>query len=164
MASLFDIDREISACIKLENSDDFVNTETGEIIDVQALDALKMEKEKKLRNIGCWVLNLKAEEQAIVDQIKKFTARKQAIHNKIESLQNYTAAALNGEPWKCTECEYKWRMTESVQFNGDIKAVPVEYLRLKEPELDKAKIKKALKSGVVIAGCTLEKKNSMSIK
>lgn len=162
--NLFQIDEAIANCVKLDDREDYIDVSTGEIIDIQALDALKMEKEKKLRNIGCWVLNLKAEEQAIADQIKKFTARKQAIHNKIESLQNYTAAALNGEPWKCTECEYKWRMTESVQFNGDIKAVPVEYLRLKEPELDKAKIKKALKSGVVIAGCTLEKKNSMSIK
>lgn len=162
--NLFQIEEAITNCVKLDDREDYIDVSTGEIIDVQALDALKMEKEKKLRNIGCWVLNLKAEEQAIADQIKKFTARKQAIHNKIESLQNYTAAALNGEPWKCTECEYKWRMTESVQFNGDIKSVPVEYLRLKEPELDKTKVKKALKSGVVIAGCTLEKHNSMSIK
>lgn len=68
--NLFEINAEIEACVKLENSEDFVNMETGEIIDVDALNALTMERDTKLRNIGCWVLNLDAEEEALKNLIK----------------------------------------------------------------------------------------------
>ena len=64
MPNLFDIDAEITACIKLENSDDYVNTMTGEILDAEALDNLKMEIPRKLENLGRWMLNLEAEEKA----------------------------------------------------------------------------------------------------
>lgn len=164
MSSLFQIDAEIMACIKLENSDDYVNTETGEILDAAAMDALKMEIPKKLENLGRWILNLEAEEKALADQEKRFKERKEATKKKRESIKSYVGAFLNGKPYKCTDFEFKWRTSESVAFDGDIYKVPDDYLRYKEPELDKAKIKKALKSGIEIAGCSLEVKNNLSIK
>ena len=164
MSSLFEIDREIMACVKLENSDDYVNTETGEIIDAAALDALKMEIPKKLENLGRWMLNLEAEEKALADQEKRFKERKEAVKKKRESIKSYVGAFLNGKPYKCTDFEFKFRKTESVAFNGDIYKVPGDYLRYKEPELDKTKVKKALKDGIEIPGCTLEVKQSLSVK
>ena len=164
MASLFEVDREIQACVKLENSDNFVNVETGEVLDAEALDNLKMEIPRKLENLGRWMLNLEAEEKAYADQEKRFKERKDAVKKKRESIKSYVGAYLNGKPYKCTDFEFKWRKTESVAFNGDIYKVPDDYLRYKEPELDKAKIKKALKDGIEIPGCSIEVKNSMSIK
>lgn len=164
MPNLFEIDAEITACIKLENSDDYVNTMTGEILDAEALDNLKMEIPRKLENLGRWMLNLEAEEKAYADQEKRFKERKDAVKKKRESIKSYVGAYLNGKPYKCTDFEFKWRKTESVAFNGDIYKVPDDYLRYKEPELDKAKIKKALKDGIEIPGCSIEVKNSMSIK
>ena len=164
MASLFQIDAEIMACIKLENSDDYVNTMTGEILDAEALDQLKMEIPRKLENLGRWMLNLEAEEKALADQEKRFKERKDAVKRKRESIKSYVGAFLNGKPYKCTDFEFKWRTSESVAFNGDIYKVPDDYLRYKEPELDKAKIKKALKSGIEIPGCSLEVKNNLSVK
>ena len=164
MSNLFEIDREIAACIKLENEDGFVNTETGEVLDAEAMDALKMEIPKKLENLGRWMLNLEAEEKALADQEKRFKERKDAVKKKRESIKSYVGAFLNGKPYKCTDFEFKWRTSESVKFDGDIYKVPDDYLRYKEPELDKAKIKKALKSGIEITGCSLETKNNLSIK
>lgn len=162
--TLFEIDEEIMNCVKLTGSDDYVNVETGEIIDVEALKSLEMERDRKLRNIGCWVLNLQAEEAALAEQIKKFMLRKQQAHNKAESLKNYVSAFLAGRPWKCDECEYKFRKTESVKFDGNIEDVPEEFLRLKAPELDKAAAKKALKAGIEIPGASLEVGQSISVR
>ena len=39
-----------------------------------------------------------------------------------------------------------------------------DYLRFKEPELDKTKIKKALKDGVKVGGCMLVERQNMNIK
>ena len=162
--NLFELDREITACVKLEGSDGYVNTESGEIIDTEALDALQMERDTKLRNIGCWVLNLEAEEKMLGDQEKRFKDRKEAVKRKKESLKNYVGAFLQGKPWKCTECEFRFSTSDAVAFNGDIYKVPDDYLRYKEPELDKNKIKKALKNGVKIPGCSLEERNNLSVK
>ena len=162
--NLFQIEKAITDCVKLDDRDDYVSLETGEILDAAALDALKMEIPKKLENLGRWMLNLEAEEKALADQEKRFKERKDAVKKKRESIKSYVGAFLNGKPYKCTDFEFKWRTSESVKFDGDIYKVPDDYLRYKEPELDKAKVKKALKDGVEIAGCSLEVKNNLSVK
>ena len=162
--NLFQIEKAITDCVKLDDRDDYVSLETGEILDAAAMDALKMEIPKKLENLGRWMLNLEAEEKALADQEKRFKERKDAVKKKRESIKSYVGAFLNGKPYKCTDFEFKWRTSESVKFDGDIYKVPDDYLRYKEPELDKAKIKKALKSGIEISGCSLEVKNNLSIK
>ena len=86
--NLFEIDRQLMSCIKLE-SGDYVNMGTGEVIDVEAIDALKMEKDEKIRNIACWIRNLDADEKALAEQAKIFTDRKNAAKNKKESLKSY---------------------------------------------------------------------------
>lgn len=162
--NLFEIEAAITNCVRLENSDNFVDVSTGEVLDAEALDQLKMEIPRKLENLGRWMLNLEAEEKALADQEKRFKERKDAVKKKRESIKSYVGAFLNGKPYKCTDFEFKFRKTESVAFNGDIYKVPDDYLRYKEPELDKAKIKKALKDGIEIPGCSLEVKQSLSVK
>lgn len=162
---LFEIVKEIAACVKREDSDDYVNVESGEIIDTEALDALKLERDEKIENIGKWILNLEAEEAALAAQEKRFKERKDAAKRKKESLKNYLAFILDGKPYKCTACEMKFRASEAVVFNGVIESVPNEFLRRYETvELDKAKVKKALKDGIKVYGCTLEKRQSLSVK
>lgn len=161
---LFEIVKEIAACVKREDSDDYVNVDSGEIIDTEALDALKLERDVKIENIGKWVLNLEAEEKALAEQEKRFKDRKDAAKRKKESLKNYLAFILNGKNFKCTACEFRFRNSEAVVFSGDMATVPKEYLRYKEPELDKAKIKKALKAGEVIDGFALESRQSLTVK
>ena len=133
---LFEIVKEIAACVKREDSDDYVNVESGEIIDTEALDALKLERDVKIENIGKWILNLEADEKALAEQEKRFKERKDAAKRKKESLKNYLAFILDGKPYKCTACEMKFRASEAVVFSGDLSTVPKEYLRYKEPEIE----------------------------
>jgi hypothetical protein len=60
MMTLYEIDDAILAC---------VDPETGEIINPEALTALQMEREKKLENVALWVKDLKAEAEAIGNEI-----------------------------------------------------------------------------------------------
>ena len=75
---LFEIVKEIANCIKRVDRDDYINVESGEIIDTEALDALKLERDVKIENIGKWILNLEAEEKALAEQEQRFKERKQA--------------------------------------------------------------------------------------
>lgn len=160
--TLFEIDAEIESCVKLE-SGDFVNTETGEIIDVAALDALKMDRDKKVRNIACWVKNLDAEIKALDEQEKLFRSRKLAKKNKMETLKSYLAFYLNGKKWENKEVTISWRKSEAVEVTN-IKQLSSYYLRFKEPEVNKSLLKADLKAGVVLNGAELVTKNNMVVK
>ena len=161
--NLFEIDDAIQRCVKLENSENYVDTETGEIIDVAAIEQLEMDRDKKIRNIACWIRNLEADEKALADQIKTFTTRKNAAKNKRESLKSYLANFLNGAKWQNSEVAISWRKSESVEVEEGA-AIPEKYLRYKEPEINKAAIKTDLKAGASIYGCQLVTKNNIQVK
>ena len=163
MANLFEIRAEIENCVKLDNRDGFVNIETGELIDTAALDALKLERDTKIRNIACWIRNLDAEEFALGEQEKIFKNRKQAVHNKKEQLKSYLAAFLNGEKWKNNEVSISWRKSTAVEVT-DIKKLSSYYFRYKEPEVNRTLLKADLKAGIKLDGAELVTKNNMSVK
>ena len=160
--NLFEINDAITRCVKLAYGD-YVDTETGEIIDTAAIEQLEMDRDTKIRNIACWIKNLEADEKALGDQIKTFTARKNAAKNKRESLKSYLAAFLQGKKWQNSEVAISWRKSEAVEVE-DGAAIPEQYLRYKEPEINKAQLKADLKAGTVVYGCQLVTKNNIQIK
>ena len=161
--NLFEIEDAIANCVKLEGRDDYIDVSTGEIIDTAALEQLEMDRDKKIRNIACWIRNLEADEKALTDQIKTFTARKNAVKNKRESLKSYLANFLNGAKWQNSEVAISWRKSESVEVSN-VKELPEEYLKYKDPEPDKVKLKADLKAGVKIDGVCLITKENIQIK
>lgn len=161
--TLFEIDEAIANCVKLDDREDYVDVSTGEIVDVQALDALKMERNTKIRNIACWIRNLEAEEKALGEQEKIFANRKKAAHNKKEQLKSYLAASLAGEKWKNNEVQITWKKSYPVEVT-DIKKLSSYYLRYKEPEVNKTLLGNDLKAGIKIDGAMIVEKNNMSVR
>lgn len=161
--NLFQIEEAITNCVKLDGRDDYVDVSTGEIIDIEALKALEMERDTKIRNVACWIRNLDAEEFALGEQEKIFKNRKQAVHNKKEQLKNYLAAFLNGAKWKNNEVNITWRKSTSVEVT-DVKKLSSYYLRYKEPEVNKTLLGNDLKAGIKLDGAVLVDKNNMSVR
>ena len=154
--NLYDIEYEITNC---------VDSETGEIIDEKRLDTLQMAREKKIENILLWIKNLKSEASAIRDEEKKLADRRQSDEKKAESLTQYVQNVLNGEKFKTSRVVVSYRKSEAVIVD-DLQLMQQtcdEYLKYKDPEPDKAKIKAALKDGLPVPGCHLEKRNNMVI-
>ena len=157
MSSIYDIDREIENC---------VDPETGEIIDEKRLDALQMAREKKIENILLWIKNLKSEAGAIREEEKKLADRRQSDEKKAESLTQYVQNVLNGEKFKTSRVVVSYRKSEAVIVD-DLQLIQEtcdEYLKYKDPEPDKAKIKAALKDGITVPGCHLEERQNITIK
>ena len=163
MRALYDIDQEILACI---------DDETGEILDVEKLDALQMERERKLEGVALWVKDLKAEAAAVKEEADKLTARKKALDNKIESIKTWLLGALDGEKLKTPRCNVYQTHSQRVNIPDEPKLIsflqtlnePEKFLRFKDPELRKDEIKKALKDGTIIPGAELEETESVVIK
>ena len=163
MRALYDIDQDILACVDLE---------TGEILDTEKLDALQMERERKLEGVALWIKDMKAEAAAVKEEADKLNARKKALENKMEGLKAWLLMALNGEKLKTPRCNVYQTHNQRVAVADEPALInflqtleePEKFLRFKDPELKKDEIKKALKDGTIIPGAELEDTESVVIK
>ena len=142
---------------------DCVDEETGEIFDIDKFDALSIERDVKLENICLWIKNLKAEAEALKNEKDAFAKRQKSAENKMESLKSYLEGYLNGTPFKTTRVNVSWRSSEKVVVD-DVYKVPEEFLKYKEPDVNKTELKKALKEGKTFEGVRLEASNNIQIK
>lgn len=154
MATLYDINQGIMDCIDME---------TGEIVDLDRLHDLQMERGDKIRNIACYIKNLRSDAAQYDEEAKIFAARKKAAQTKAESLTAYLSSMLNGEKVKDKEYSISWRKSESVNITDD-SLLPDTYLVPQPPKVDKAGIKAALKAGTAVTGAELTEKNNIQIK
>ena len=131
-----------------------IDPETGEILNedlVAAYEQLQLDRSTKVENIACFIKNLKAESEAIKGEVKNLQARQKANENKAEHLKEYLAFCLQGEKFSSPKASVSFRRSEAVNVL-DIDQLPEDFLRFKEPEADKTKIKDALKAGQTIPG------------
>lgn len=151
---LYEINEAIENCVDME---------TGEILDEAALDALKIEREEKIRNIAAWIVNLKADAKAYKDRADEFTARKKAAENKADSLERYLSNQLDGKAWKNEDFSVTFRMNKATDIYDESK-IPVDYLIPQAAKIDKAGILRTLKMGKEIPGARLVERQSMTVK
>lgn len=156
--TIYEIDNAILGCI---------DTDTGEIIDMDALEALEMERDSKIENVALWIKDLKAEAEAIKAEKQNLEKRQKAAENKAEQLKKYLEYALNGEKFKTAKCSISYRKSVSVDVNMELLQTfddSDEYLRYSAPEPNKTAIKEALQNGATIPGCLLVENNSLQIR
>lgn len=142
---------------------DLVDNETGEIIDIEMFNSLKMERDAKIEGVALYIKELKAEAEALKAEKMAFAERQRVAENKVESLKKYLAYALNGQSFKSTKAVVSFRKSQVVDI-PDIYKLDENFLRYKEPEADKTAIKEAIKSGKTVAGATLIENTSVIIK
>ena len=154
--TIYDIEAEIMDCI---------DQETGEIIDIDRLNALEMERDKKISNVACWIKDLKAEAEAIKAEKQTLDKRQKAAENKAESLKEWLQSILQGEKFKDSRCSISYRRSERVNFSDSFNfdTLPDSMKKITiEPK--KTEIKEFLKAGGEIEGVRIEENTSMTIK
>ena len=157
--TIYEINEQILNCIDLE---------TGEIIDIDRLNDLQLERDTKIENVACWIKELKAEAEAIKAEKLILAERQKVAENKAESLKKWLAYALDGQKFKTSKCSISYRKSESVEvteegLNNLIKEHD-ELLTYKAPEPNKTAIKQALKDGLSVQGVQLVQNTSTIIK
>ena len=163
--TLYEIDNAILSC---------TDQETGEIIDQEALDALQMEREKKLEGVALWIKDLRAEADAIANEVKSLTARKKAAENKAERLKAWLAGALEGEILKTSKVRVSYTHNTKLNVIDEQSVVnyiqthyqePEQFLKFSLPEIRKDAVKAEIsKNGAEIPGCCVEATESVVIK
>ena len=142
---------------------DCVDVETGEVFDVDRFEELELTRDAKIENICLWIKNLKAEAEALKAEKDAFAQRQKAAENKMESLKRYISGYLDGTAFESAKVKVSFRKSESLEISEGA-VIPDEYLRFKEPEVNKADLKNAIKVGLTIGGVRLVENNNIQIK
>lgn len=151
---LYEIDSAIMDC---------VDVETGEIFDIDKFEELSLAREAKIEGVCLWIKNLKAEAEALKAEKDAFAQRQKAAENKMESLKKYIASYLDGTKFETAKVKVSFRKSESLEISeGAI--IPDEFLKFKEPEVNKTELKKALKAGQHFDGVSIVQNQNIQIK
>ena len=155
MRALYEIENEILECVDME---------TGEIIDAEKLDALEMEKEKKIESIILWRKDLIAEAKAVKEEADSLADRVKKLNNKAESLKEWITKALDGDKFKTSKCSVSYRNSKGVVIDN-FADVPENFYKLpSESWISKTAIKEALEEGKTVPGAHMEENQSIIIK
>lgn len=152
--NLYEIENEILNCVDME---------TGEIVDIEKLESLQMERDQKIENIGCWIKNLLADAKALKEEKDNLAARQKSAENKAASLKEYLSSYLNGEKFKTAKVAISYRKSDSVDISEGA-VIPEEYLKYSDPTPDKIGLKAALKAGEKFPGISIVTSSNIQIK
>lgn len=151
---LFEINNEIESLIDME---------TGEILDEDKLHQLQIDRHEKLRNIAFVYLNAVSDSKELDEQVKKFTARRNAAKATAEWAKATLARELEGKEMKEAEFKISYRKSKSVEIaNAD--DVPLAYHIPQADKIDKVSILALLKAGESVPGAELIEKSNIQIK
>lgn len=151
---LYEIDEEIM---------NLIDDETGEILDVERFDELSGERDAKVEGICLWIKNLKAEAEALKAEKDAFAQRQKVVENKMNSLKEFVSRYLEGTSFKTTKVNVSFRKSESLEIS-DVYKIPEDFLKYKEPDVDKTALKQFIKSGAKVEGAEIVEKLNIQIK
>lgn len=152
--TIYDIDRELLECVD----------ETGEVIDLEKLVALQMERDQKCENIGCWIIDLVAEANAIKAQEEILKNRREIVERKAERLKTFLTNVLDGEPFKTPRCAVSFRKSMSVQIDNEAEIPDTFFTEKVTRTANKTAIRGAMREGIDVPGCSLVYNVNINVK
>lgn len=159
---LYEIDAAILECI---------DTETGEICDFERLEALQVERDKKLENVALYIKQLNAEADALKVEEKALKERRAAKETKAARYSEWLGQALEGKAFETAKVRLSFRRSEKVEFEDELAVLEYceknnldQCLKYKFPDISKTEIGKLLKAGQTIPGAVLSENQNLQIK
>ena len=157
--TLYEIDKDIQVLIN----------EDGEIEDIERFDALAMERDKKIENVGCWVKNLTAEVAAMKEEKKRLEDRIKSKDRMIDSLEWWLDKALNGQKFESPRVAISYRKSKAVEIQDEavFKAWAMDYapaLLKVAYTIDKTGVKNYIAGGAECPCAVIAERKSMQVK
>ena len=149
----------------LENFEYKFDEETGEFLNADELDGLVADRDEKILNCIFYMLNKKAEIEALKNEKLKLGKRQATGERELENMKVYVSNCLGGLPWKSHDGVHKvsYRKSEVVSVPDNVFELDDEYLTYTEPKPNKDAIKKAIKAGIKVKGCEIVEKKNLQV-
>lgn len=158
---------------------DVLDTDTGEVLDIEAFEQLQIDKKEKVHSTAKYILHLDNKKQAIDNEIERLKELKNIANKKQEDLTKYLKRSMeidNVTKYDFDTIKLSIRKNPpSLKFDDGIEESLEEYevvecakgtLKMLMSDLSnkKADIKKRLSEGEIIEGARLEQATRLDIK
>ena len=150
---------------------DCIDAETGEILNMEALEQLQIDRVQKAENVACWRKNLMAMISGIKEEEDALKKRREALQRKVDGLDTYLTIHFAGEKIETPRVVIGWRKSTGVEIADEEVALEYlmniahdELLKYKAPTIDKKAAKIILEQGEEIPGITLVDRVNLQIK
>ena len=151
--TLYEIDTRIAECI---------DRETGEVIDVDRLSELVIERDTKLENVALWIKNLDATANAIRAERDVLKTRQEQAEHKAVILREWLSKALDGEKMETPKVRISYRKSTAVEVDDRLPKKWCSKKIVYTP--DKVAIKTAISNGKKITGAKIVERQNIQIK
>lgn len=162
MAKLYEIDAAIMECI---------DQETGEVLDFERLEALQLEREKKIESVALWYKNLCSDAEAYKTEKQVFAEREAAAKKTAESLKRWLEFALGGQKMSTSKVSIGFRKSTAVEIEDETAFIEYaqragmdDLLTYKTPTVSKSAVRAAIEDGREIMGAAVVEKYNIQIK
>ncbi|HHX72170.1 MAG TPA: siphovirus Gp157 family protein [Clostridiales bacterium] len=162
MKSLYEITQDyLSALDGLQ-----VDEETGEILNIETLEEVSADFEKKAEAVACYIKNLNAFTVALKSEEEALSVRRKAAEKKAENLKKYLASCLETAGMTKLEtpkAKLSFRKSSSVQI-CDPDLIPSEFKEIiQQTRISKAEIKKAIQAEQTVPGAYLQETKNLQV-
>jgi hypothetical protein len=156
---------EISDAIRAALDHIDVDPETGEILNADNLHAVEAEASDKIEATALYLRELDAEAKAAKDEADRMIARVKSMQKRSDYLKAMLLDALHATgKVKTARVTVSIRTTQAVAVDEGAN-LPEAYTTVKTTvSPNKVAIKQALLDGVEVPGCSLEARESVSIR
>lgn len=139
--------------------------ETGEFLNAEELDNLKMNFNDKVENVCLFIKNLESMSDMMDAEITALKARKDAKDNKANRLKEYLKYCLKGETFETPRCSVTYRKSTETIIPDDLSNLPPAYVtEVTTLKADKKAIAKAIDGGIELEGCSRLVKYNLQLK
>lgn len=142
-----------------------LDEETGEILSADALHAVEAEASEKIEATALYLRELDAEAKAAKEEADRMLARVKSMQKRSDYLKSMLLDALHATgKVKTGRVTVSIRTTKAVEI-AEGADLPEAYTTVKTTvSPNKVAIKQALLDGVEVPGCSLEARESVSIR
>ena len=157
---LLDIAEEFQTLYEIATEEEDVETLTKLFNEIEA------ELKDKADNVRIVLSKLDKDIEFLDEEIKRLQQRKKAIQKNKENLKSLLALALYQagiDKLKTPKATFYFAPTPSRVVINDESLIPDEF-KVTKIEIDKQKLKEALKDGLEIKGATLEQNETLRIR
>lgn len=167
--TFYEINQQLSRLLELPDGE-AVDTETGEVFSPEAIEGLNIALDEKIEGCGVFCKSCEAEiiaRKAEIETQRREIARLERQIARTTDLVKMFGGVSKDRPFKSTKVTWTWKKNPAhVEISPGLtyRDFSAEWLRVKDPEIDKSKIKEALKAGAVIDGAALVSDESLRFK
>lgn len=156
---------EIAPALRFALDDIVVDEETGEILSSDALHAVEAQAAEKVEATALYLRELDAEAKAAKEEADRMLARVKSMQKRSDYLKAMLLDALHATgKVKTGRVTVSIRTTKAVEI-AEGADLPEAYTTVKTTvSPNKVAIKQALLDGVEVPGCSLEARESVSIR